>query len=451
MATADVDVSEECPRHRGWAMRRGHRQRLTRENDKESTRGRARYSQSVGVSYDGRVQYDTWFLRKSTSNRFEAEHVMVREGLSALDWEAADCEAAFFASYEQEELEEWERALWDLECEDPETTSWSWSSNSSSWSLDFDDEEDSKRFNFGKAASPRCVKSESCESLNLQGQPLRASRWEQAQIVAEKAAEQYCEHLKTHPIESEAVQRARRRHRDRSVVGVHVERKPVKNQIFSCAPKLEPRSLTGRPQARFQEDHDRALSFAGPNNWDKTLVRPSRSQMGRRAKKNMPRGAKRGRVTAGLMQSAVDEESEEYKAVTGYFMKTLQMGHDPEILSLSRIQNASVFSRYLSSEAGETVMFHGCKRPLNEENILRDSFRVSCCMARGRDFGTWLAYNACYSNSGYAFDDADGWRHMFICIASHHYTVLDNDTMRVVGQDCAYPQWLVKYRQSSGR
>ena len=31
---------------------------------------------------------------------------------------------------------------------------------------------------------------------------------------------------------------------------------------------------------------------------------------------------------------------------------------------------------------------------------------------------------------------------MFICIVSYHYTVMDNMEMRVVGQGCAYPQWL---------
>ena len=33
---------------RGWSMRKGHRRRLAREDDSESVRGRARYSQSVG-------------------------------------------------------------------------------------------------------------------------------------------------------------------------------------------------------------------------------------------------------------------------------------------------------------------------------------------------------------------------------------------------------------------
>ena len=68
---------------------------------------------------------------------------------------------------------------------------------------------------------------------------------------------------------------------------------------------------------------------------------------------------------------------------------------------------------------------------------------------RRHDFGTWFAYGAAYSNAGYSFMDSRGFKHLFISVVSYAYTVMDNVTMRVVGQDCAYPQWLVTYFQPS--
>eukprot|EP00971_Amphidinium_carterae_P111304 2204795-Amphidinium_carterae.1 len=46
----------EAPSLRGWVMRKGHRARLSREDDKESQRGRARYSQSVGMAWGGQFR-----------------------------------------------------------------------------------------------------------------------------------------------------------------------------------------------------------------------------------------------------------------------------------------------------------------------------------------------------------------------------------------------------------
>jgi hypothetical protein len=34
---------------------------------------------------------------------------------------------------------------------------------------------------------------------------------------------------------------------------------------------------------------------------------------------------------------------------------------------------------------------------------------------------------------------------MFICAVSETYVWLDRQDMRVVGQDCAYPLWLLRY------
>merc|ERR1711862_521832 len=59
--------------------------------------------------------------------------------------------------------------------------------------------------------------------------------------------------------------------------------------------------------------------------------------------------------------------------------------------------------------------------------------------------GSWFAYEAAYSDSGFAFNDSSGIRHMFICVVSNAHVVLDNTVMRVVGSSCAYPLWIIKY------
>jgi hypothetical protein len=36
---------------------------------------------------------------------------------------------------------------------------------------------------------------------------------------------------------------------------------------------------------------------------------------------------------------------------------------------------------------------------------------------------------------------------LFICVVCYTEVVQDNSIMRVVGQDCAYPMWLLKYER----
>jgi len=136
--------------------------------------------------------------------------------------------------------------------------------------------------------------------------------------------------------------------------------------------------------------------------------------------------------------------STEYDSVVDYFLRTV-MVPDAAIVELRRIQNLPVYTRY-RPRGSETVMFHGCRSQANEDNIIRDGFQVSCCRSGGEGFGTWLAYSAAYSNGGYAFQDSDGVRHILVCMVSYNHTVMDNHTMRVVGQECAYPVWLLKYK-----
>jgi len=135
--------------------------------------------------------------------------------------------------------------------------------------------------------------------------------------------------------------------------------------------------------------------------------------------------------------------SDEYNAVTGYFLHTLAL-KGTVIKQLTRLQNYSVYNRF-RRQGGETFMFHGCRSAANETAILEDGFKVSKCTSGGHNFGTWFAYGAHYSNSGYVFVDPSNTRHIFLCAVSYAHTVLDNQTMRVVGQDCAVPLWLIEY------
>merc|ERR1712048_1479464 len=57
-----------------------------------------------------------------------------------------------------------------------------------------------------------------------------------------------------------------------------------------------------------------------------------------------------------------------------------------------------------------------------------------------------MGYSANYSHNGYTFWDEDGYRHLFACAVCYAEVVKDDSIMRVVGQDCAYPMWLLKYK-----
>jgi len=114
------------------------------------------------------------------------------------------------------------------------------------------------------------------------------------------------------------------------------------------------------------------------------------------------------------------------------------------VQGLTRLQNRAVYARY-TRNGEETIMFHGCRSQANEESIIQNGFLVSRCVSGGSNFGTWFAYGAAYSDGGYVYTDQSGVRHLFVCVVSYNHTVCDTNLMRVVGQDCAYPLWLLKY------
>mmetsp|Transcript_34067 Transcript_34067/g.77695 ORF Transcript_34067/g.77695 Transcript_34067/m.77695 type:complete len:421 (-) Transcript_34067:264-1526(-) len=412
----------DAPSLRGWVMRKGHRARLSREDDKESKRGRARYSLSIGIAGGWRWRNEFYTRRQSFSSKSREQRGLLRH---------EEHETMYF----DELLDEDELLEWDLWKEEP------WDSSEDSWSW---------------VSSPSSAKSSARDMLDFSLQSYsnksKTTRWEQAQIAANRAAEEYSESIKHSACTATASKQKKVSEPEQR--GVHVVRQPVIGQVLSSGVKLENTVLNGK--TRFPDLHNAAMSFAGPANW--TLDKPSCSRLklaaptrcgGRpgkhRRKQNLGRPAPPETRMMSAVEHLVHEKSDEYRAVTDYFVKTLSSNSEVEIAGLTRIQNSHVYSRFLEG-GGNTVMFHGCKTSANEASILEKGFMVSCCRARGNGFGTWLAYNASYSNGGYVFRDKAGWSHIFVCVASHHHTVLDDMTMRVVGQDCAYPQWLLTYR-----
>lgn len=152
------------------------------------------------------------------------------------------------------------------------------------------------------------------------------------------------------------------------------------------------------------------------------------------------------KASASLATS--DGSVAECEAVIDYVLGTLgSYGQRVRFLEISRLENPCVSSRYLDGGAVR-FMFHGCRSQRNEDSILKNGFQVACCKSGGAGYGTWFAYNAAYSDSGFAFTDADNVKHLFVCIVSERCVAFDDyKCMRVVAQDCAYPVWLVKYQK----
>lgn len=143
------------------------------------------------------------------------------------------------------------------------------------------------------------------------------------------------------------------------------------------------------------------------------------------------------------MLIALEDGCPEFTLVTAYLVGTI--GYAPHIQSVERVQNEKVLSSF--RDTGDlTMMFHGCRAQANEDGILNNGFQVNKCVSGGANYGSWFAYAANYSDSGFVLTDKGGLKHIFICVVTKEKVVLNNVTMRVVGQGCAYPQWLIKYR-----
>eukprot|EP00756_Hemistasia_phaeocysticola_P013102 Hpha_TRINITY_DN15252_c0_g1::TRINITY_DN15252_c0_g1_i1::g.68078::m.68078 len=155
---------------------------------------------------------------------------------------------------------------------------------------------------------------------------------------------------------------------------------------------------------------------------------------------------------SGGTEVQISQGSNEYKLVIAHFMGSL--GANVKVVSLTRLQNREVYGRYFhrnyhrrdNAPPEQTLMYHGCRNMDNEASIMKEGFQVARCVSGGGNFGTWCAYVASYSDAGFAFDDKDRVRHLFVCVVTETDVRLDDrQVMRVVGQDCAYPMYLLKY------
>jgi len=256
--------------------------------------------------------------------------------------------------------------------------------------------------------------------------PLLADRWEQAEAKAELAAEAYGKqgHRQFEQPSGRNLAKG-----DGKALPTALQAGPV--------PFLHPPSGAGRPLDEGLHAAVLEFALAGPQS-----PPPSKGAYRHTCQRRKACNSER------KAHAEVDPDSEEFKAVAKYFMYTLCSGAC--ILGLTRIQNQRTYSRY-RGDGDQTVMFHGCRSKQNEENIINNGFQVSKCTSGGRGFGTWFAYGASYSNSGFVYIDEKEVRHLFVCIVSYQHTVLDNGIMRVVGQDCAYPRWLLTYRVPNTR
>jgi len=251
-----------------------------------------------------------------------------------------------------------------------------------------------------------------CKELEKPGPKEGCSRWQEAQARASLAAERYAVNI-VRVVHSEGRAKA-------PLTKLAPPQAP--NSHSSADRFLQPPPGAGGPCD--DELHDDVLKFVDVAS-------------GRKA----PLSRCRFRSPAAKTR-AIRSDSEEYKAVIAYFQRTLQKP-SVTVRELRRLEDPAVA---YSPRSAETIMFHGCRSFANEASILKNGFQVSKCYSGGSNFGTWFAYNASYSDSGFAIIEPSGLRHLFICVVNYDYTVLDNTTMRVVGQNCAFPLWLVSYQ-----
>ena len=291
--------------------------------------------------------------------------------------------------------------------------------NFDSWSLvwfhDFDDlsevDWDSGSESTYSGISGLSTRSSCSTSSSASNKSEEPTRWEMAQRAAESTAETYRQLAPARP----------------KVVSSRPKvATPKQHDEILPVPRVPHVQVSVDPP--FPEAHASALAFAGKESGQSLRIGKCL-----RGKPEQPK-------LYGLEE--IDACSPEYEAVTWYFKQTLFSA--AEIHSLSRITRQSVQQRFLSN-GDNTLMFHGCRSPHNYERILSHGFKTSCCRSGGPGYGTWFAYNAQYSDTGYAHQTG-GWKHLFVCVVSNYYTVKHDSVMRVVGQDCAYPQWVIKYR-----
>jgi hypothetical protein len=380
---------------RGWSMRHGHCRRLKCGDGKETRRGRTAFARSVNRGSRQKVEDERdGKQRLQQKRRDSCLHVDACANAGVTKKASWPCVVSSISCMD---VEFWESAWDESPCKA--------------------DENDVICDSTFSEICPR-RKGDKIAVARVQQRLAKAARWEEALARAKRTAEEY-----------RVSDKGRRQplFRAPEVADITFNQQPT-----DAASKVHPNvRIVGRSPA--QEAHDRAHECA----------KIDMQHCG---------GAPKDGTLVSLMH--LGEDSSEYKAVAEYFCKTVgAAGRDYTIVSVTRAYNPTTYSRYVQSSrkpshhGREMLMFHGCRTQANENSILSTGFQVSKCTSGGTNFGTWFAYGAAYSDSNYAWDDNDGIRHLFLCIVSDRRVVLDNVTMRVVGQDCAYPLWLLRYRR----
>jgi len=401
---------------RGWAMRRGHRRRFAREEGRESCRGRAAYARSLNKHAGSR-----W--------RVSEQEVRQRRKMNQAQWQYCDDDlehCMLFSEEEEEECEQDDAKLvcggqWHLCCAEANPcATCDETLVVGREAMEAKTAEEETEYASAQSSSDS-VNSDSWSQCSFGNRALTAEQrrsapaWEAAQKRAEEVARTYFKSMGDELAERMETMR-RRRHLAQPAQPVPP---PVEPQLVPLPPRIPREQQRGYHSPDLEREHESVLaaaSHACSQRWNQARVE-------------------------------IAKDSIEYQAVTNYFLSSLR--RSDEIVGLSRLQNASVYRRFDTKEPHEetTVMFHGCRSSENEESILANGFQVCKCRSGGQNFGTWFAYNANYSDSGYVFRDRQDLCHIFICVVSRRYVVKDDATMRVVAQDCAYPLWLLRYQR----
>mmetsp|Transcript_24796 Transcript_24796/g.58888 ORF Transcript_24796/g.58888 Transcript_24796/m.58888 type:complete len:434 (-) Transcript_24796:174-1475(-) len=381
-----------------WPMRKGYRHFL----DGRDTSGRSSYSKSVASKWLHRLES----CEHATARM--AHSVAHRHKHSQQKSDACRTKSKRYKS--PREPESW------MMSSGREALDWE---NFDHSFLEFHDSDDLSDWDSGSESTCSGISGSTCSSCSTSSNAssksekseLEPTRWEMAQRAAESTAETYRQLAPARP----------------KVVSSRPKvATPKQHDEILPVPRVPHVQVSVDPP--FPEAHASALAFAGKESGQSLRIGKCL-----RGKPEQPK-------LYGLEE--IDACSPEYEAVTWYFKQTLFSA--AEIHSLSRITRQSVQQRFLSN-GDNTLMFHGCRSVQNYERILSDGFQTSRCCSGGAGYGTWFAYNAQYSDTGYAHQTG-GWKHLFVCVVSNYYTVKHDSVMRVVGQDCAYPQWVIKYR-----
>lgn len=406
-------------------MRRGHRRRLTREAGRESCRGRVTYARSLNkgsrrlagdraASHRGQRKQAQW-------QQHDLDASLIEAACELDDGMEYDCDFRFH-------IHPWSRCTPEGSQDDALHYKSALACDALPAKAEEETEYDSVQSASDTIASDTWSLCSSGDRVPTAPHRRSAPAWEAAKKRADEVARAYLES----PEKPERAHTTCRNKLPRQAARPVALRAPPLTampvrQPFSRQP-IPREEQQGSPALRLELEHSSVLAAA----------------------KLATAGSKKWH-SKGHVQVEVLEESAEYRAVEEYFLSTLD--RCVEVVGLQRLQNADMFRRFAAGQGEDmTVMFHGCRGGAsNEDSIIQNGFKVSCCTSGGQNFGTWFAYNASYSDRGYVFTDKQGVSHIFVCLVARRHVMIDDMTMRVVAQDCAYPLWLLRYEKGGAR